>query len=77
MVVPEVVGVVVPDVVEVVELAEVVDVVVDEPPAVVVVVEFGGVVIAPGESIGTMNFPGGISAGFGAGKFTTGWPAKA
>ena len=39
-----------------------------EPEGVVVVVvagEFGGVVIEPGESMGTMNLPGGIKAGFG------------
>lgn len=63
------------------------DVVVDDDPGLVgevvevgpgvVLDEAGGVVIAPGESMGTMNLPGGISAGFGFGKSTTGWPARA
>ena len=67
----------------VVELGVVVEVVVGDPElveeVVVVVVapgfvlnEAGGVVIAPGESSGTMNLPGGIRAGLGFGKSTTG-----
>lgn len=44
---------------------------------VVVLVVVVLVVIDPGESMGTMNLPGGIKDLFGCGNFRTGWPASA
>ena len=46
-------------------------------PEVVVVDEVGGTTIEPGESIGTINLPCGISAELGCGNVNAGRPASA